>query len=78
MDNTLDPAVAKELACIREQMQGIMKILNDLIVANSGEITATQDGLMETYEQVNSNSTDIENCNNALIELYELIEKGGE
>lgn len=41
----------------------------------NADIETTQTGLIETYEAVDVNTSSIEDINNALIELYEMIEK---
>ncbi len=61
-----------------EEYGGIAPESNyELTVAVNGhteDISITQDGLMETYEETAENTVDIAECRAAIEELYELME----
>lgn len=50
----------------------------DILETMEEDLTDTQVGLAETYEQVEVNTNDILDCQLALAEIYEMIVNGGE
>ena len=44
------------------------------IEANASDIADNRDGIMETFESTLNNETELEDCRNAIIELYEMME----
>lgn len=73
-ENVLDPAVAKELATIREKVEDVKKSISDLVDAKDEVTTAKtadlENAVCEQSETVESRLTDIEV---ALCELSESV-----
>lgn len=73
-ENVLNPAVAKELATVREKVEDVKKVLSDLVDAKD-EVAAAktadlENAVCEQSETVESRLTDIEV---ALCELSESV-----
>lgn len=73
--NVLDPAVAKELADVREKIEGVKKAISDFVDAKDEVTTAKtadlENAVCEQSETLESRLTDIEV---ALCELSESVE----
>lgn len=73
-ENVLDPAVAKELAGVREKIEGVKKAISDFVEAKDEVTTAKtvdlENAVCEQSENIESRLSDIEI---ALCDLSEIL-----